>query len=102
MADQAAQEEEPSEEAADEDTTPEKETEKGDASAESPLDALARAAVSVDSEAAAKGAAATPSEAAAEGAPEAAGKDAAAADAADTGDFCDVQTRELAPTCRPF
>ncbi len=85
LADQAAQEEEPSEEAADEDATPEKEIEKGNASAESPPDALARAAGSVDSEAAAKGAAAKPSEEAAEGAPEASGKDAAAANAADTG-----------------
>jgi len=95
LADQAAQEDEPSEEAADEDATPEKETEKGSASAESPLDALARAALSVDSEAAAKGAAATPSEEAAEGAPEAAGKDAAAADAAETGDLCVVQRESL-------
>ena len=105
MADQAAQEDEPSEEAADEDATPEKETEKADASAESPLDALARAAESVDSEAAAKGADAAPSEEAAEGAPEAAGVDAAAAAAAaaaDTGDFCDVQTAESASICRPF
>ncbi len=105
LADQAAQEDEPSEEAVDEDATPEKETEKADASAESPLDALARAAESVDSEAAAKGAAAAPSEEAAEGAPEAAGVDAAAAAAAaaaDTGDFCDVQTAESASICRPF
>ena len=99
--DQAAQEDEPSEEAADEDATPEKEAEKGDASADSPLDALARAAESVDSEAAAKGAAATISEEAAEGAPGAAGKNSVAA-AADTGDFCDVQTAESVPTCRPF
>lgn len=94
LADQAAQEDEPSEEAADEDATPEKETGKDDTSAGSPL---AQAAEGVDSEAAAKGAAATPSAEAAEGAPEAAGIDAAAADAADTGDFCDVRTREPAP-----
>ena len=99
LADQAAQEDEPSEEAADEDATPEKEIEKGGASAESPLDALAQAAGSVDSEAAAKGAAAAPSEEAAEGAPEAAGNDAAAAD---TGEFGYVQTAEFAPVIRPF
>lgn len=61
-----------------EEGTPDKADDKAGASAESPLDALARAAESVDSETAATEAAAAPSAAAAEGTPKAPNGDAAA------------------------
>lgn len=61
-----------------EEGTPDKADDKAGTSAESPLDTLAKAAESVDSQAAATEAAAAPSAAAAEGAPKAPNGDTAA------------------------